>query len=180
MYHQQAIQRGSTKIKALKKLSRQNISRRNWNRRNGSKRNRSRQTRYNSQFTPLRCRDGVKVLWCHSHLVWLVLGGYMLLFSFRKHFVFETFWKNQRILLECWQVTSTQSWCLNIDKNLGHPTQSTEALNKYCLWNILKRLFLNLDPYHRVQEWCLNVDEMSHLILSASFNIGCTILANSK
>ena len=20
-----------------------------------------------------RCRDGVKVLWCHSHLVWLVL-----------------------------------------------------------------------------------------------------------
>ena len=22
-----------------------------------------------------RCRDGVKVLWCHSHLVWLVFEG---------------------------------------------------------------------------------------------------------
>ena len=22
-----------------------------------------------------RCRDGVEVLWCHSHLVWLVLEG---------------------------------------------------------------------------------------------------------
>ena len=38
-----------------------------------------------------RCRDGVKVLWCHSHLVWLVLLGfhpYVRLFSFRKHCVF--------------------------------------------------------------------------------------------
>ena len=22
-----------------------------------------------------RCRDGVKLLWCHSHLVWLVFEG---------------------------------------------------------------------------------------------------------
>ena len=37
-----------------------------------------------------RCRDGVKVLWCHSHLVRLVFLGfhpYMHLFSFRKLFV---------------------------------------------------------------------------------------------
>ena len=36
-----------------------------------------------------RCRDGVKVLWCHFHLVWLVFLGfhpYMRLFSFRKLF----------------------------------------------------------------------------------------------
>ena len=38
-----------------------------------------------------RCRDGVKVLRCHSHLVWLVfevsIPSYMRLFSFRKLFV---------------------------------------------------------------------------------------------
>ena len=37
-----------------------------------------------------KCRDGVKVLWCHSHLVWLFFLGfhpYMRLFSFRKLFV---------------------------------------------------------------------------------------------
>ena len=36
-----------------------------------------------------RCRDGVKVLWCHFHLVWLFILGfhfYMQLFSFRKLF----------------------------------------------------------------------------------------------
>ena len=34
-------------------------------------------------------RDGVKVLWCHFHLVWLVLWGfhsYVCLFSWRKTF----------------------------------------------------------------------------------------------
>ena len=31
-----------------------------------------------------RCRDGVNVLWCHSHLVWLVFGRFMRLFSFGK------------------------------------------------------------------------------------------------
>ena len=37
-----------------------------------------------------RCRDGVKVLWCHSHLVWLVFEGsipYMCLFCEKKTFV---------------------------------------------------------------------------------------------
>ena len=37
-----------------------------------------------------RCRDGVKVLWCRSHLVWLVFEGsipYMCLFAFWKLFV---------------------------------------------------------------------------------------------
>ena len=37
-----------------------------------------------------RCRDGVNVLWCHSHLVQLDFEGkfhpYMCLFSFRKLF----------------------------------------------------------------------------------------------
>ena len=35
-----------------------------------------------------RCRDGMKVLWCHSHLVVGFLGfhPYMRLFSFRKLF----------------------------------------------------------------------------------------------
>ena len=36
-----------------------------------------------------RCRDGVKVLWRHSHLIWLVFVGfhpYRHLFSFRKVF----------------------------------------------------------------------------------------------
>ena len=37
-----------------------------------------------------RYRDGVKVLWCHSHVVWLVFEDshpYMHFFSFRKLFV---------------------------------------------------------------------------------------------
>ena len=36
-----------------------------------------------------RCRDRVKVLWCHFHLLWSVCLGfhpYMHLFSFRKRF----------------------------------------------------------------------------------------------
>ena len=36
-----------------------------------------------------RCRDGVNVLWCRSHLVWLVFEGYIptcTCFSFRKLF----------------------------------------------------------------------------------------------
>jgi len=31
-----------------------------------------------------RCRDGVKVMWCHSHLVWLVLEGSILVFIQKK------------------------------------------------------------------------------------------------
>ena len=40
-------------------------------------------------FNGTRCRDGVKVLWCHSHLVWLFFLGfhpYMRLFSSKKLF----------------------------------------------------------------------------------------------
>ena len=45
---------------------------------------------YTVNLNGTRCRDGVKVFWCHSHLVWLVFLGfhpYRHLFSFRKFFV---------------------------------------------------------------------------------------------
>ena len=32
-------------------------------------------------------RDGVKVLWCHSHLVWLVFEGSTLTCVFQKNFL---------------------------------------------------------------------------------------------
>ena len=35
----------------------------------------------------IRCRDGVKVLWCHSHLVWLFFLGFHIYMCFRKLFV---------------------------------------------------------------------------------------------
>ena len=38
-----------------------------------------------------RCRDGVKVLWCHSHLIWLVFEGSILTCAcFRPENVFVT------------------------------------------------------------------------------------------
>ena len=37
-----------------------------------------------------RCRDGVKVLWCHSHLVWLVFEGFIPIHALV--FLQKTFW----------------------------------------------------------------------------------------
>ena len=39
----------------------------------------------NSWQNGTRCRDGVKVLWCHSHLVWLVFEASIPIF-FQKTF----------------------------------------------------------------------------------------------
>ena len=39
-----------------------------------------------SNLNGTRCRDGVKVLWCHSHLVFRVPSPHVLI-SFRKLFV---------------------------------------------------------------------------------------------
>ena len=33
-----------------------------------------------------RCRDGVKLLWCHSHLVWLVIEGSIPMLFIQKTF----------------------------------------------------------------------------------------------
>ena len=37
-----------------------------------------------------KCRDGVKVLWCHSYLVWLVFIGFDL-YMHLHYFIQETF-----------------------------------------------------------------------------------------
>ena len=37
-----------------------------------------------------RCRDGMNVLWCHSHLVWLVFEGYIPILVFIRKTFFVT------------------------------------------------------------------------------------------
>ena len=60
-----------------------------------------------SQLT--KCRDGVKVLWCHSHLVWLVFEGSIpiCMSSCRLH-LHGNVYNQKNIISQSWVYTATE------------------------------------------------------------------------
>ena len=72
-----------------------------------------------------RCRDGVKLLWCHSHLVWLVFEGCMRLFSFRKLFCDLYNNTNSVVINSCpWQCYLCCALNMNSNKLFHHYRQT--------------------------------------------------------